>query len=238
MMADWWPRACETQSWREGDRELRLRVMSLAVSLAFTSQKEFLDALTHYSEHAVKPGFRDLESANELSITTDVDAVKRVLLMLADDLNGADEVGHPEHGAARRHRDVIRDQVKCLAIYPLGDPMGQEGAWRMVLEMANDKFNKNRRIEQITLDEVSDQPVFFRNKHTGKMQEGYSQLEQLVMTVARVLNGKTGFRARAGHSMHDMLTSAGLPCACKACCQPRILIPALQPEPDLENEPF
>lgn len=216
MMAEWWPAACAAQGWREGDRELRLRVMALAISFAFQDQQEFREALADFDNLYTHPKFRRIKSANELNETTDVDAVKRVLLMMGDNLKGADEVAHPEHGQSRRFRDVLRDHMRCLAIYPLAQPMGMAGARRMVEELANDKFNHNHRVERIAIEDVSDAPVFYTDK-AGVRREGYSHLEQLVMSVARVLNGKTGFRSRAGHSMHDMLTSAGLPCGCRKC---------------------
>ena len=245
MMADWWPHACEVQGWRQEDRELRLRVMSLAVSFAFTSQREFREALSNYEALQDKSGFRHLKSANELNVTSDVDSVKRVLLMMGDNLAGADEVARPEHGAARRYRDVLRDHVKCLALYPLDQPMGRAGAEAFVQEILNDKFNHGRRHEHMTIEDVDDAPRFVTNKYSGKPEEKPSQLEQLVMTVAQRLNGKSGFRAKAGHSMHDMLTSAGLPCACKACCQGRVRVvrapvaapAAASPVPVLEIEP-
>ena len=163
----------------------------------------------------------------------------------AQDLAGADEVARPEHGAARRYRDVLRDHVKCLALYPLDQPMGRAGAEAFVQEILNDKFNHGRRHEHMTIEDVDDAPRFVTNKYSGKPEEKPSQLEQLVMTVAQRLNGKSGFRAKAGHSMHDMLTSAGLPCACKACCQGRVRVvrapvaapAAASPVPVLEIEP-
>lgn len=246
MMADWWPQACESQGWRQTDRELRLRVLSLAVSFAFTCQQEFRAALVDYDLLRVSPGkasFRDLKSANELNVTTDVDAVKRVLLMMGDNIKGAEEVARPEHGQSRRYRDLLRDQRKCLAIYPLDKPMGSSGAEAFIQAILNDKFNHGRRHENMTLEDVDDAPRFAPNSG-GEMVEKPSQIEQLVMTVAQRLNGKNGFRATAGHSMHEMLASAGLPCACKACCIARarvprpFFVPALeQPVAVLEIEP-
>lgn len=50
-----------------------------------------------------------------------------------------------------------------------------------------------------------------------------SQLEQLIMTLSRALNGKRGFRAKAGHSIHEMRTAAGLSCTCKLCYKVDVL---------------
>lgn len=46
-----------------------------------------------------------------------------------------------------------------------------------------------------------------------------SQLEQLIMTLSARLNGATGLRNQAGHSLHDMRLAAGLPCRCKRCLE-------------------
>jgi hypothetical protein len=42
-------------------------------------------------------------------------------------------------------------------------------------------------------------------------------MEELIITLSARLNGRSGFRARAGHSVHDMLCAARLPCACSSC---------------------
>jgi hypothetical protein len=61
LMSTWWPDACHAQGWNPQDREKRLEVLSFAVG-------------------------RQLQSANDLNSTTDVDAVKRHLGSLAENL--------------------------------------------------------------------------------------------------------------------------------------------------------
>jgi len=222
LMADWWPNAARTQGWKPTDRTKRMQVLSLAVTFTFTSVLEFREALASYdtlrampaSEH--RPRFRHLESASALNHTSDVDAVKTLLLMLADSVRGADEHGKPERGTGRRHMNVLDEKILCLSQYPLDKPMGMAGAHAFVQTLIDYKFNFGR-VDKMTLDDIDDRPRVLPNKKTGELEERPSQKEQLMMTVNARLNGKHGFRARASHSMHDMLTGVGLPCACRAC---------------------
>ena len=214
--------AARVQGWSKSDRELRLKVFSLGVTFAeFSSVQEFREALENYDAIRAHPPanvqFRHLTSATEMNHRTDVDAVKILLLMLADNLAAADEHGKPERGHGRRWRDVLADHMKCLALYPLAAPMGLGGAQDFVQTIINDKFNHARTHQSMTLEDVDDRPRFVENERTGKLEEKPSQMEQLLWTVNARLNGKTGYRAKANHSMHDMYISAGLPCFCKRC---------------------
>ena len=214
--------AAKVQGWDHTDRELRLKVFSLGATFAkFASVLEFREVLENYDTVRAHPPtgvrFRHLKSATDLNDTTDVDAIKVLLLMLADNLNATDEHGKPERGHGRRWRDVLADHIKCLALYPGQQPMGLAGAQAFVQTIINDKFNHNRQFQTMTLEDVDDRPRFIENKRTGRIEEKPSQMEQLLWTVNARLNGKNGYRAKAGHSMHDMYTAAGLPCACRAC---------------------
>ncbi|HXI72325.1 MAG TPA: hypothetical protein VNN22_18380 [Verrucomicrobiae bacterium] len=213
--------AATVQGWKKSDRDLRLKVFSLAVTFAeFGSVLEFREALENYDAIRAHPPsgvrFRHLASASDLNHREDVDRVKILLLMLADNLNAAEEHGKPERGHARRWRDVLADHMKCLAIYPGAAPMGIAGAQAFVQTIIDHKFNHGR-VDKMTLDNVDESPRFVHNERTGQLDEKPSQMEQLLWTVNARLNGKTGYRAKAGHSMHEMLTNAGLPCWCKAC---------------------
>lgn len=92
LMAELWPRACQAQGWRAGERALRLRVLGEAVG-------------------------RSLASASELNSTDDYDAVKAHLGMLCDNVAATVETDHPELGRARRLRVVIRCQLADLGAY-------------------------------------------------------------------------------------------------------------------------
>jgi hypothetical protein len=97
LMAELWPRACEAQGWRAGDRGLRLQVFGAAVG-------------------------RPLGSASELNSTSDYDAVKAHLGMLCDNVTATIETDHPEIGRARRLRAVIRRQLADLRAYHENPP--------------------------------------------------------------------------------------------------------------------
>lgn len=247
--------AAQVQGWKKSDRELRLKVFSLAVTFGeFADQLEFRDALENYDIIRAHPPanvrFRHLESAGQLNHTSDVDAVKTALLMLADNLNAAKEQGKPEYGAARCWRYVLSDHMKCLAIFPLDKPMGMGGAQAFVQTLIDGKFNRNSTLNKMTLEDVSEAPRFAHNERTGRVDEKPSQMEQLLMTVAARLNGKTGFRSKAGYTMHDMYCAVGLPCYCKLCvsrsnhialaASGEPLIPPLSSPPpvDVITEPF
>ena len=232
MMKYWWPQACRAQGWRANDRNLRLRVLSLAVTFTFADVLEFRDALEAYDKIRHLPvgdgrRFRHLESAGELNETTDIDAVKNLLLMLNDSLKAADEHDKPEIGQGRRHRNVIEEKILCLSQYPLDKPMGLAGARAFCQEILNDKFNRGRQHQHLALEDVDDRPRFVEDKKTGKLIEKPSQKEMLLYTLNECLHGsgkevngkkkRLGFRVAAGHSVHDMLTNVKLPCACRKC---------------------
>jgi hypothetical protein len=234
--------AATVQGWKKSDRDLRLKVFSLAVSFPkFQDVLEFRSALENYDTiRAHPPGgirFRHLISATELDNREDVDRVKNLLLMLADNLKAAVEHGKPEHAAARRWRDVLADHMKCLALYPLDAPMGKAGAEAYVQSIINDKFNHNRRFQTMTLADVDESPRIIQNERTGALVEKPSNMEQLLYTVQARLNGKDGLRSTAKHSLHQMKISAKLPCWCSICKPRRPLLVAL-PKTEEELEPF
>jgi len=203
LMAEWWPNACAVQGWQSKDRELRLRVLSFAVSYAFEDQQQFLELLNSEAEPP-----RVLESASDLNGRGDIDAVKACLLMLADNLKGAGEVGRPDVGRARRLRAAIRAQVKCIALYHLN----AEG---LLAKIIRDKFKAGSRAMPLTLDDLTAAPI----------GEKPSQLDQVIRRLGGILhNKKTGLRVRAGDSIHDMNLLAGVNCSCKRCAGVRLVV--------------
>lgn len=252
IMADWWPAAARAQGWRASDRALRLRVLSVAVSFAPGHFATVLEAraVIESDERLA----RELASASELDSRADVDRVKALLFFLADRLAGARELDDPEPGAARRSRVVIAEHLRCLALYPLEQPMGEAGAAALLAELISDMTNRGRRgdaeqLQRLTLDDLSDAPQFYRRKGSSELHEGPSQLARLVMRLSQLLHqnkqpdGPQGYRVRAGHSLHDMRRAAGLECHCRECC-PRPVIGFVDPlktmpaEVPKENCPF
>jgi hypothetical protein len=248
LRADWWPAACRAQGWKISDDFLRLRVLSVAVSYPPRSFPTILDALA--AINSGQPVARNLESSKELDSRADVDRVKALLLFLAGDLKAAQEMDHAEEGDARRSRHVIvEERLRCLALYPLEKPMGMAGAQALLAELLKDMFNKGRRFEKITVDDLSEAPQFYRRKGSSDLHEGPSQLKRLLMRLDGLLhtnkkpNGPQGYRVKAGHSLHDMRLAAGLRCDCRYCClarrqssaPPEVVLPPL-PAPDTDDQ--
>jgi hypothetical protein len=205
LMAELWPNACQVQGWTEGDRELRLHVCSIAIACDIRNIQQFRAAL-----------FSDAPLVSVLKTTNDIDddkeftRVKGLLLMLADDLQGAHEVDNPHVNKARQMLHVINELVTCIGFY-------HDNASAYVRQICRDKFN------QPDLASLSAEPVVLRD---GRRIP--SQLQQLIITLtSRLHNKRSGFRVLAGDSDHDMRIKAKLKCACKDCSA------ALkQPEPE------
>ena len=226
MMADWWPAACRAQEWKISDRALRMRVLSVAVSFPKGHFRTILDALAEIN--SPEPLRRELNSANDLDSRDDVDRVKALLLFLAGDLKAAQEIDNNEGKARRSRFVVVNERLRCLALYPLEQPMGMAGAQGILAELLRDFFNKGRRHEVVTLEDISEEPRFYRKKGSSDLQEGPSQLQRLLMRLDGLLHtnkkgkdgrpGVQGYRVKAGHSLHDMKIAAGLECNCALCC--------------------
>lgn len=193
-----WAKACRAQGWTKAHG-----LNSAAID---AKRKEFL----------ARCGFSSL---TEVDPRDGFSLVKRELLKLADHLAGALEEVQPQIESGRTARWFIEhDLMPCLALYV-------EDAAAYVAAIATDKFRWRTRdgmARPITLDDLDDVPVIRTVR--GELRESPSQLEQLKMTLAGRLSGKDGLRAKAGHSVHDMRTKAGLKCRCKACSLAKITL--------------
>jgi hypothetical protein len=98
----------------------------------------------------------------------------------------------------------------------------------LLAELLRDFFNKGRRHEVITLEDISEEKQFYRRKGSSDLHEGPSQLQRLLMRLDGLLHtnnkktGVQGYRVKAGHTLHDMRIAAGLECSCSACCKARM----------------
>lgn len=79
----------------------------------------------------------------------------------------------------------------------------------------------------LTLDDLSWEPSLRRNWQTRELEESPSQVMQLVMTLWARLQP---MRRDADHSLHDMRTLAGVPCACRKCSNPPLAMVATAPD--------
>lgn len=229
LQSEWWPAACRAQGWKVGDRALRLRVCSWAVSLANPSELELLRAIA--SEDAPP---RDLASTSQLDSKRDVDRVKSCLLMLAASIKAADEVGRPQLGSARRKRDVVRSHLKCLGLYV-------ERPRQFLASLVADMFNRGQ--PGLTIQDLRDEPTF----RDGK--EGPSELDRLVMRMSALVNQRRNENVLVGAwsqhqgveplTGHEMKVLAGVFCACAQCraAGKRPLLPPLEEDwTDFEPE--
>ncbi len=236
LQAYWWPAAARAQGWPVGDRTLRLRVCAWAVSLPNPTQHELLAAIN--SEATPD---RPLESTNDLYNRGDVDRVKACLGMLADLMRETGEVGQPQIGRARRLRNVIRDQIKCLALY---HPKPRA----YVAAIIDDKFNSWRKYgPPVTIKDLTDDPIIRTDKKTGNVRELPSQLDQLLMRVAAVVNQKRNenvllpayaqLQDTEPLTIHEMKLTAGVFCDCAFCNRQRARgkMPLLPPLPVEED---
>lgn len=216
LMGTLWPDACGFQGWNSEDRELRLEVLSAAVK-------------------------RPLASASDLGALADFDQVRQHLEALAGKLTQHD-------GRAARYRVKFHRQLRCLALYV-------EDATAYAKTVIRDKFHRagcdhegfaNADARRLA-EWLSAAPTVRFDRREQKLVEGPSQLEQLVMTLDERLHAKgkedgqgAGFRVRAGHTMHDMLTAAGLQCPCKDCSRRHVTLPEAEADTpawaDLEAE--
>jgi hypothetical protein len=160
---------------------------------------------------------RPIASASEIDERGDYDVIKRELGTLADSLDAA--MDSDAEAAARRLRAKIRGELMpCLALYT----GGMDGAERYVATLIRGVVHRGRGGEQRGLDDLSAEPRF--RTVNGAAREIPSELDQLVMTISARLNGKTGLRNKAGHTLHEMRTLAGLSCGCAACARGAALV--------------
>ena len=185
-----WAKACRAQGWTKGEG-----LNSAAIDVM---RKELL----------ARCGFKSLKDVDPRD---GFSMVKRELLKLDDRLQGAMEEVKPQIETARTSRWFIEhDLIPCLALYV--------DAWDYVSKVATDKFRWRTRDAMhrpITLDDLTEDPIV--REVRGELKEIPSQLEQLKFTLSARLNGKAGLRNKAGHSVHQMRTLAGLECRCAVC---------------------
>lgn len=217
LMIELWPAAARAQGWKVSDRDLRLRVLSIALSFEVHSAQHFQTLLADDQPLPIQ-----LASASDIDADKQFTAVKALLLMLSDNVSGAKEVGAPEINKGRQKLHVVLDLMRCLAIYPHEKPMGMEGAEKYVRTIVEGKFKRFIPLEELTI-----KPLQFTDRKSGLVRRIPSQLDQLLITLDRRLNyepqpgrrAQAGYRVAAGHTEHQMRKLAGVKCkpTCKEC---------------------
>lgn len=155
-----------------------------------------------------RAGFNSL---TEVDTRSGFDAVLAQLGAMRDDVARTQEISDPTIGKSRRLREKIRKELlRCLALY---EP-DAEAYLQAVLRDKIRWYKTDQPTRPPTLDDLTATPTHNRRPPCWALKEGPSQLEQLMMTLNARIHTK---RKAAGHTIHDMLTRAGLPCACTQC---------------------
>ena len=140
-----------------------------------------------------------------------MDKLKAELLVLAQPANLGAQLKQQDMPRRRLEHRLSEIQA-CLGLYV-------DDVARYVATVMADKF-KVPAEGTLTIDDLSEQRPIFRRRD-GTTFEGSSQLEQLVMTLwARV----QPMRRAAKHSLHDMCCLADVPCDCRQCNPPGVLL--------------
>ncbi len=183
----------------------------------------------HRRDLIERAGFRSLTAVDR---GAGFGRVLAELGILLGQVKAAVESDHPEMDSGRRKRWVIRNRIlPCLGVY-VHDPAAY------LASILRDKTDWYRRTSgytvPLTLDELMDAPVI-RTRPDGSLDEQPSHLDQVMMTLTRVLHG---YRRKAGHSIHEMCLEAGVSCDCKECATPRAPSRQSQPKTVPSSTPF
>lgn len=153
---------------------------------------------------------RELKTLDDVGRTEECTKVFAELqVMLGVSVRAGLEAGDPSLNKARNYRHVIMNELTpCLAIYVEDVP----AYLTAIMADKNRWWKVDRPAADITLEDLDARPIFRRVK--GELKEFPSTLEQLMMTLSARLNV---LRNKAGHTIHEMKTQAGVPCGCKHC---------------------
>lgn len=179
---------------------------------------------------------RPLSSASDLDNRADIDAVKAHLKSLTSNLAATIETLDPTIGEARRIRHIVRAEIlPCLSLYE-SDPQGYLAT--IITDLI--RWNKtDRPTRPPTLEDLDAKPILARKGPCHALRQSPSQLHQAMMTLNARLHSK---RKAAGHTIHDMLTQAGVFCDCRKCEDARFAAEEHAAgevhEVPVENQPF
>lgn len=115
---------------------------------------------------------------------------------------GALDQVKPSNGHRRRLVWKIEWLIKCLGIY-LWDGAADTYVRKIVARKFARPGEYPRPWTELSADRTEGQED--------------SELDQLRMTLNARVNGRNGFRAKDGHTVHEMATKAGVVCYCEAC---------------------
>ena len=186
-----WAAACRCQGW---DREHGFKVADVNAKRHEVLQELGFASLTHVDK---REGF---------------DRVKARLNVLCSRIEGAVDEVDVHQGDRRRLLFRMQSLIRCLCVY-----MHPDEAGKYVHKICTDKFAWRGAITR-GWEELDHRPRPAEPLN-GQPRLRPSELEELIITISGRLNGRNGFRAKAEHSVHDMLTAAKLPCECAHCAR-------------------
>lgn len=145
--------------------------------------------------------------------------------VLAGQIKGAIDEVDPHQGDRRRLLYRMQCLIKCLQVY-----MHADAAAKYVHKICTDKFAWRGAITR-GWEELDHRPRTAPALRGGGDRLRPAELEELIITISGRLNGKGGFRSKAGDSVHHMLKKAGLECDCAVCAAGRDATPLSHASP-------
>ena len=206
-----WQRVCQERGWKSSDRILRLKTFG-----------EILG--------------RELESTDDIErIGECTKLMNELKVMLGVSVQAGIEADNLDINRARvlRHQ-ILTELIPCLEIY-LDDVRGY------ITEIMESKFRwrkTDRPARDISINDLSAEPIRKWSVREKKMKDWSSQLDQLQYTLAARLNS---LRNKSGDTIHDMKKRASVPCGCSICVSANnanALVATLNEEPEKEEQPF
>lgn len=201
-----WGRVCKDRGWKSGDKTLRLATFGKIIG-------------------------REIASANDIERVDECTMLMNELqAMLGVSIQAALESGSVYINKVRVLRNVILTElVPCLELYV----EDVKGYITEIMEDKNRWWKIDRPGREMTLMDLTAEPIRRWDVKSNSMKEFPSQLDQMVYTLSSCLNGsgqffrgkksRLGFRVAAGHTLHQMKTLAGVPCNCaEICSKPKI----------------
>lgn len=207
-----WGRVCKDRGWKQSDREFRLAKFSELIG-------------------------REIKSTNDVGrIDECTKLMKELTAMLGVSVAAAIEADDLTINRARVLRNQIAGElVPCLELYV--EDVGSYIA--SIMEDKNRWWKIDRPVRDITMMDLTATPIRKWDVKIKALREWPSQLEQLQYTLAARLNT---LRNKAGDTVHDMRTRAGVPCGCSKCVAQRnaASFAAVQrnADPMMEPDPF
>lgn len=213
-----WGRVCKDRGWKQSDRDFRLVKFSEIIGrpIASTDEVERIDECTKL--------------------------MKELQAMLGVSIKAAQEADNLYINKARVLRNVILTElIPCLELY-VADV---KGYIQQIMQDKNRWWKIDRPTREMSLMDLTAEPIRRFDPKTRTMKEFPSQLDQMVYTLSSCLNGsgriyrgkksRLGFRVQAGHTLHEMKTKAGVPCDCAECTKPKVNVLADLPAVEAEQ---